>query len=96
LDLNWGRYATEGVAIEELPGDHGQILNEPGLSVLARQLSDALAHEGGSVSFAGLRDLEEQLQVRSYREVGFDNKEGDEVHTGMSAIVSQGRVHIEI
>ena len=42
-DLNWGGLAAGGVVIEELPGDHGQILSQPGLGVLAQKLSAALA-----------------------------------------------------
>lgn len=41
-DLNWGQVAAGGVAIKNLPGDHGQILNHPGLKVLAAQLTAAL------------------------------------------------------
>ena len=41
-DLSWGQFAAGGVAIKHLPGDHGQILIDPGLSVLAAELSAAL------------------------------------------------------
>ena len=41
-DLNWGQFAAGGVEIKDLPGDHGQILYQPGLSVLATQLTSAL------------------------------------------------------
>ncbi len=44
LDLDWSRFASEGVTIHSLPGDHGQILHTPGLGVLASQLTAAL-HE---------------------------------------------------
>jgi thioesterase domain-containing protein len=42
VDLNWSRFAAGGVDIKNLPGDHGQILNQPGLGVLADQLTNAL------------------------------------------------------
>ena len=45
-DLDWGRFAGEGITIHSLPGDHGQILHEAGMSVLAQQLTSAL-HEAG-------------------------------------------------
>jgi thioesterase domain-containing protein len=41
-DLDWGKYARGGVRISELPGDHGRILHEPGLSALAKELALAL------------------------------------------------------
>ena len=41
-DLDWGKYAQGGVSITELPGDHGRILYEPGLSALSEQLASAL------------------------------------------------------
>lgn len=41
-DLHWGAVATGGVEIRHLPGDHGRILYEPGLSALARGLTAEL------------------------------------------------------
>ena len=41
-DLNWAGFAAGGVDIKPLRGDHGQILYEPGLSVLAEQLTRSL------------------------------------------------------
>ena len=43
-DLDWGRFAAGGVRLYSLPCDHGQILHQPGLGVLAEQLTSAL-HE---------------------------------------------------
>jgi thioesterase domain-containing protein len=42
-DLNWGRFARGGLTIREIPGDHFRILYEPWLSVLAGELTLALA-----------------------------------------------------
>jgi thioesterase domain-containing protein len=42
LDLDWGKYATGGLAIKHLPGDHGRILFQPGLNALAQELKDLL------------------------------------------------------
>ena len=44
-DLNWGRHALGGVEIRQVPGDHGRILLEPGLSALARELTAELGSE---------------------------------------------------
>ena len=41
-DLDWGRFAAGGLTIKHLPGDHGRILYEPGLSALAAELSSGL------------------------------------------------------
>jgi thioesterase domain-containing protein len=58
-DLSWGQFAADGVAIKCLPGDHGQILIDPGLSVLAAELSAALeesnADTGVSTNTAAAR-----------------------------------------
>jgi len=43
-DLEWGQFAAGGVDIQNLPGDHGQVLTQPGLKVLAEQLTEALRH----------------------------------------------------
>ncbi len=50
-DLDWGIFAAGGVEIKYLPGDHGQILHEPGLSLLAAQVNHAL--DETSTSFHG-------------------------------------------
>jgi thioesterase domain-containing protein/acyl carrier protein len=42
LDLGWGRFASGGLAVKMIPGNHGGILYEPGLSLLARELTAAL------------------------------------------------------
>ena len=42
-DLNWRAYARGGVDLIRLPGDHGQILAEPNLSFMTRQLEALLA-----------------------------------------------------
>ena len=61
-DLNWGLYATGGLAIKQLPGDHGRILFEPGLSALAAELTERLQEEKAArvqgSSFAGFAGLE--------------------------------------
>lgn len=61
-DLNWGLYATGGLAIKQLPGDHGRILFEPGLSALAAELTERLREEKEcrvvGASFMGLPSLE--------------------------------------
>jgi thioesterase domain-containing protein len=41
-DLNWGQFALGGIEIKNLPGDHGRILYQPGLSALAAELTGAL------------------------------------------------------
>ena len=53
-DLNWRTFAEGGVEIIRLPGDHGQLLAEPNLSFMTRQLDEHLALQG---AFGG--DLEE-------------------------------------
>ena len=42
LDLGWGAFARGGLAIKTLPGTHGGILYDPGLSLLAAELTQAL------------------------------------------------------
>jgi thioesterase domain-containing protein len=63
-DLNWGQFAQGGVSISELPGDHGRILYEPGLSALAKELTSALQRADAaagksaqSANFPGLEDV---------------------------------------
>jgi thioesterase domain-containing protein len=46
-DLGWGQFAADGVTIKDVPGDHGQILHQPGLGVLALQLTSALRETNG-------------------------------------------------
>ena len=41
-DLNWGQFAGGGFALKEFPGAHGRLLSDPWLSMLARELTDAL------------------------------------------------------
>jgi thioesterase domain-containing protein len=59
-DLDWGRFACGGLTIKHLPGDHGRILYEPGLSALATELTNGLRAEampGGRAEFGfGGRD----------------------------------------
>jgi thioesterase domain-containing protein len=56
-DLDWGRFAGGGLTIKHLPGDHGRILYEPGLSALASELTrglrmDAAARQADFRNFA--------------------------------------------
>jgi len=41
-DLNWGQFAKGGLEIKHLPGDHGRILYEPGLTAMAEELTNEL------------------------------------------------------
>ena len=41
-DLGWGEYAMDGVNIHEFAGDHGHILAEPNVSLLAKKLTVCL------------------------------------------------------
>ncbi|MBT9332222.1 thioesterase domain-containing protein [Paracidobacterium acidisoli] len=41
-DLGWGAVAAGGVDLHPLPGDHGQVLAEPNVSLLAEQLDACL------------------------------------------------------
>jgi thioesterase domain-containing protein len=45
-DLDWGPFAGGGLEIKTLPGTHGGILYEPGLSVLAAEVTAALKAAG--------------------------------------------------
>ena len=47
-DLDWGRFAGGGLKIKTLPGTHGGILDEPGLSVLATEVATALRVAGAT------------------------------------------------
>lgn len=61
-DLNWGLYANGGLVIKQLPGDHGRILFEPGLSALASELTERLREDKdcrvAAPSFVGFPSLE--------------------------------------
>jgi thioesterase domain-containing protein len=41
-DNGWGPIFLGGIDIHEIPGDHWQILSEPGIDVLAKSISDCL------------------------------------------------------
>jgi thioesterase domain-containing protein/acyl carrier protein len=41
---DWSRWATGGVEIHEIDGDHGSIMNEPMVSILAEKLRSCLAN----------------------------------------------------
>ncbi len=41
--LHWGPLARKGLEVVELPGDHGGIIREPAVRVLARHLDEALS-----------------------------------------------------
>jgi thioesterase domain-containing protein len=38
----WHKYAAGGIEVHEIDGDHGDILNEPNVESLARELRDCL------------------------------------------------------
>jgi len=42
-DLGWRAMALKGLDIHRFPGDHGQILAEPNVSILAEKLTECLA-----------------------------------------------------
>lgn len=42
-DLGWSPLAGEGVEIREVPGSHGDLLDEPHVQSLAREITDCLA-----------------------------------------------------
>jgi thioesterase domain-containing protein len=42
MDLDWGKFASGGLDIKHLPGDHGRILFQPGLNALAQELKNLL------------------------------------------------------
>jgi thioesterase domain-containing protein/NRPS condensation-like uncharacterized protein len=46
-DNGWGHIFREGIEVHEIPGDHWQVLSEPGIDVLAKSIRDCLAHEDG-------------------------------------------------
>lgn len=56
-DLNWSAVAMGGVEIRHLPGDHGRILLEPGLSALASGLTAEL-NAAGPQTVAGRVEME--------------------------------------
>ena len=41
-DLGWGSWASEGVEVREIPGDHVSLFTEPNVSILARHLNECL------------------------------------------------------
>ena len=57
-DLHWGALAQGGVDIRNLPGDHGRILLEPGLSALAHGLTEALGSGCGEAKKTGTGRVE--------------------------------------
>lgn len=42
-DNGWGPIFLEGIEIHEIPGDHWQVLSEPGIDVLAKSIGDCLS-----------------------------------------------------
>jgi thioesterase domain-containing protein len=42
-DNGWGPIFLEGIEIHEIPGDHWQVLSEPGIDVLARAIGECLS-----------------------------------------------------
>lgn len=42
-DNGWGPIFRRGIEIHEIPGDHWQVLSEPGIDVLAKAIGDCLA-----------------------------------------------------
>jgi thioesterase domain-containing protein len=62
-DFHWRKYALSGVNIIQLPGDHGRILAEPSIGVMAAAIEQSLAE-----SHTGKRDefeLEDEVLVRA-------------------------------
>jgi thioesterase domain-containing protein len=49
-DNGWSPIFQEGIEIHEIPGDHWQVLSEPGIDVLAKSIRDCLDHVNGSVA----------------------------------------------
>jgi len=43
-DNGWGAIFEKGIEIHEIPGDHWQVLSEPGIDVLAQSIRDCLSH----------------------------------------------------
>ena len=41
-DNGWGPYFPGGIEIHEIPGDHWEVLSEPGIDVLAKSIGDCL------------------------------------------------------
>jgi hypothetical protein len=41
--LGWGRFATQGVEVHEIPGDHQDMFKPPNVQIMARQLEECLA-----------------------------------------------------
>jgi thioesterase domain-containing protein len=48
-DLGWGEVSAEGVEIFRIPGDHGQVLAEPSVSILAENLTLCLNRMGEKI-----------------------------------------------
>ena len=42
-DNGWGPIFLEGIDVHQIPGDHWEVLSEPGIDVLARSISDCLS-----------------------------------------------------
>jgi thioesterase domain-containing protein len=42
-DNGWGPIFLEGIEVHEIPGDHWQVLSEPGIDVLAKSIGDCLS-----------------------------------------------------
>jgi hypothetical protein len=42
-ELGWGPLAEDGVEVREIPGTHREIMREPNVEVLAREVSASLA-----------------------------------------------------
>ena len=42
-ELGWGPLADRGVEVREIPGTHREIMREPNVTVLARELSASLS-----------------------------------------------------
>jgi thioesterase domain-containing protein len=42
-DLGWREMASQGLEIHRFPGDHGQVLAEPNVSILAEKVTACLA-----------------------------------------------------
>jgi thioesterase domain-containing protein len=43
-DNGWGPIFEKGIEIHEIPGDHWQVLSEPGIDVLAQSIRDCLSY----------------------------------------------------
>jgi thioesterase domain-containing protein len=42
FDNGWGSIFEQGIEIHDIPGDHWQVLSEPGIDVLAKTIRDCL------------------------------------------------------